>query len=132
MENKRPKDTKKEFNGEMRQVKLENIWLLYNFETFISYHWTRKSAIQEASQYMDDDSWKEYYQILRGNITIQLTSVSGVEKKYGVRNGIILLRKRFPSREDAWKHIEEMCGDKIDPFQSNYSVVDMDEINLLS
>jgi hypothetical protein len=74
-----PKEIKTEIKGEPRQVKLEDMWLLYNYETFLSYHWTRKSAIKEA-RYMDSGQYNgekisdlpEHYQILRGDIIINI------------------------------------------------------------
>lgn len=56
-----------------RQVELKNMWLLYNFERFTDFFWTRKSAWEEAyGNNFDRDDTKEIYQVLRGDIKITL------------------------------------------------------------
>lgn len=44
-------------------------------------------------------------------------------KLYGIKNGDILLRKKFDTKDDAWTRIYEMCGEKIDPTKSSFRVV---------
>ena len=56
-----------------RQVELRNMWLLYNFERFTDFFWTRKDAWAEAyrNSFNSKDT-KEVYQVLRGDIKIKL------------------------------------------------------------
>ncbi len=56
-----------------RQIELNNMWLLYNFETFIDYFWTRKGAWKEAyHNNFEREDTKEIYQVLRGDIKIRI------------------------------------------------------------
>lgn len=69
MKKKIPKEIIK--NG--RQVEFRNMWLLYNFERFTDFFWTRKEAWAEAhkNNFGREDT-KEIYQVLRGDIKITL------------------------------------------------------------
>lgn len=63
------KDIKR--NG--RQVELRNIWLLYNFNVYQGYFWTQRDAWNEAhSMNFNKDDTKEIFQVLRGNIKIEI------------------------------------------------------------
>jgi hypothetical protein len=70
------KDTKskEKIGGCKRQVKIENAWLLYNYETLRDWFWTRKSAVQHALWEMGETGGPlpEHYQILRGTITVEI------------------------------------------------------------
>jgi len=44
-------------------------------------------------------------------------------KIYGIKNRNILLSMSFDTKEEAWKKIYEICGDKIDPEDGHFKVV---------
>ena len=65
--------------GCKRQVRIENVWLLYNFENLKDWFWTRKAAVQYAIYESHGDSYAvtkqtipDYYQILRGTIIVEI------------------------------------------------------------
>lgn len=67
--------SKEPIQGSKRQIKIENAWLLYNYDTLKDWFWTRKSAVQHAQWETGttaDGALSEYYQILRGTITVEL------------------------------------------------------------
>ena len=67
------KKISKEIIKNGRQVELKNMWLLYNFERYINFFWTKKEAWAEAHRNtFNADYAKEVYQVLRGDIKIIL------------------------------------------------------------
>lgn len=67
--------SKDEIQGSRRHIRLENMWLLYNYDTFVDWFWTRKSAKEHAIYQMTGEfngEMPEHYQILRGTINITL------------------------------------------------------------
>lgn len=71
-------NSKEPIKGSKRQIRIENAWLLYNYETLRDWFWTRKAAVRHAQNetyYPGDkvpDGLPEHYQILRGTITVEL------------------------------------------------------------
>jgi len=72
------KSTKK-IKGSKRQVRLENMWLLYNYDTFQGVYWTRKHAMADANWMMegivDNKNLPENFQILKGTVNISLEQI---------------------------------------------------------
>jgi hypothetical protein len=58
--------------GSKRTIRIENAWLLYNYDTLKDWFWTRKQAMQEAQYQSGEEKMPEYYQILRGTLTVEL------------------------------------------------------------
>jgi hypothetical protein len=57
------------------QIKIENAWLLYNYETLIEWFWTKKAAVREALYESGENEGllPEHYQVIRGTISIELS-----------------------------------------------------------
>ena len=56
-----------------RLVEVRGVWLLYNFDNFIDFFWTKKSALIEAKeQNFSSVDYKDIYQVLRGDVKINI------------------------------------------------------------
>lgn len=66
------KQGSKKVNG--RTIEYHGMWLLYNFDSFISFHWTKKAAWSEAENLHAGETVlvKEIYQVIRGDIRIKI------------------------------------------------------------
>jgi len=67
------KKIKRIITNKGRQIRFENVWLLYNFNFFKGFFWTKEQAWSEANDSsINKKDIKEIYQVLRGDIEITI------------------------------------------------------------
>lgn len=62
-------------------TKIKNVYLLYNWGTLKDFFYYKHQAIDYAKKgVIEGEDWKEFYQIRKGNITIEFTDTPHIKR----------------------------------------------------